>query len=310
MVGVRRAVLLLLPLLALAAACAAPEDVEPPEARYLRAQGRYEEARALAERYRQEAEAARLAITATRAEAQRRALATREAVEILATRQALEERATRAALEIQATAAAQAAAMRATEDARAVRATATAVALRATATAVARAAEAEARALWWEERFGRPVRTLAAGLLLLGGLALAGWAAVRVLDALILRIRVIRDPAGFPILVPEPDGQGRQVIFLPHRAPGPALTASPPDAAPPRVEAPAADPDATRRAQAVELIRAVAAGGWREAAGAVRRMEAPAARPAVEVIPPDRVPPEIREWIRDAQARALAEDQP
>lgn len=302
--------LAILSLLLLLAACGSPEAVsEPPEIRYLRAQGRYEEARALAERYRQEAEAARIAMTATRDEAARQAMATRQALEALATRQALEAMATRQAMEVRATATAQAAEVQATEEARAIRATATAQALQATATAVARARAAEERAAWWREHVWSPLEALAAAILVLGGMALAGWAGVRVLDALVLRIRIIRDPAGFPILVPEPDGKGRQVIFLPHRSPGPALTAAPPESAPFRVEAPAADPDVTRRAQAVELIRA-AIGGGPEAAAAARRIGAPSSRPPIEVIPPDRIPPEIRDWLRDAQAKALAEDRP
>ncbi|MCS7352347.1 MAG: hypothetical protein RMM10_12670, partial [Anaerolineae bacterium] len=224
------------------------------------------------------------------------AAATREALALQAT-------ATRQALEVQATEAARTAAARATETARQVQATATAQALQATATAVARAQAAEERAAWWAAHVWAPLQALAAALALLGGLALAGWAAVRVLDALVLRIRVIRDPAGFPILVPEPDGRGRRMIFLPHRSPGPALVAAPPEAALPRVEAPAADPDATRRAQAVELVRAVGAG--REGLEAARQIARTSAPAPIEII--DRPDPEVRRWVREVEAQALQE---
>lgn len=141
--------------------------------------------------------------------------ATRSALEAMATRQALEERATRQALELQATATAQAFWLEATrvsaEATRAAEATREARQLAPTATAQARAIAAAEQALWWETHVVIPARAMtmaAAGLL---ALALAAWAALRVLDAIVLRIRVVRGKDG-QILVIMPEGQARPLI--------------------------------------------------------------------------------------------------
>lgn len=61
------------------------------------------------------------------------------------------------------------------------------------------------------------------GVAIVIGLPVAAMAffGVRLFNALILRVRIIRDPAGHAIIFTERDKQGRQTLLLPNRAPGP-----------------------------------------------------------------------------------------
>jgi len=208
---------------------------------------------------------------AAQATATAQAQATRQAVE--ATQQAAVFAATQAAMGAQATATAQAVQANATATAQAAQTTATAqaqsaqaaqVAADATATVIAaqvRAAEEKAE---WDRRMesGRAIGSfLLGGLALMGLVLLLGWAAIKFVDAGVLRARVMRDRTGLPILIMPPDEEGRQQVLLPTRSPGPVITITPPGLEPPQVETPAADPDTTRRDQAVSLMIAAASTG-------------------------------------------------
>lgn len=304
--------LAILSLLLLLAACGSPEAVsEPPEIRYLRAQGRYEEARALAERYRQEAEAARIAMTATRDEAARQAMATRQALEALATRQALEAMATRQAMEVRATATAQAAEVQAmataTVEARMV---ATA---RAMPTATAQMAEL-ARRLAEEEAARRraeasarlaPVVVIGQGLFWGGLGVLILVAAYGLYRIFALRLSVMRRKADLVLpyeeweveFRPWPVLRRRMTLMDPGRMPGPAMVV---DRSGPRPIP--GDPAVTARDQAISLAREV---GMKADGETMRRLARTPTPPAIEVM--ENPDPEVRRWIREVEAQAVQE---
>ncbi|MGB8645622.1 MAG: FtsK/SpoIIIE domain-containing protein [Anaerolineae bacterium] len=250
-------------------------------------------------------------------------MVTQEAIHVQATRNAQDTHATVTAQVMQATVTAQAAQYTATMQAMNNLATSTAqaqfvqaTAASASATATAREADAhatqvsagatetviaaqvktaQAQADW--ETFlagvGTASKTIVIVLASVGGLLIVGYLSLRLVDAAILRIRVIRDGTGQPFVILEPDRQGRQTMLAPTRAPGPVVTLTAPDRQTLQVGAPVADPETTRRAQAVDLM--LASGNGR---GNVERVAglleegrevtdlSPIAHPSVQVVKP------------------------
>jgi len=227
--------------------------------------------------------------------------ATREAIAVSATRQQLADQATRQAQSVGGTATAQSieatraaaiatatraaqeqiaratqtteamdvlatqASGSATSTANAANAQATRVSAGATATVIAAATQTQVerenwtRATEWAWSLFRIVAMIAVAAVLV-------LAAVRAIQIWMLRRRAFRDANGELVLV-LPGGDGQDHVTRPGRMPGPVLQLTPPHAQPYQVEAPAADPDTTKRDQAISLVRAAAAGDGRRHAG-------------------------------------------
>jgi hypothetical protein len=195
------------------------------------------------------------------------ARATDHALVVRATEVALSATATMSAIQasaysasLEATATAEESARQAARVTQALSVQATEMAFGATSTAVALLARQEQAAADWEDSVVTPARkvAVAVGIFLL--LAASAFCGLRAFDALILRARIIRDPSGHAIIVPELDRQGRQLLLLPHRAPGAVLQIAPPATLPAQVAAEAVDAEVTRRAQLVEAIGITSAG--------------------------------------------------
>lgn len=97
------------------------------------------------------------------------------------------------------------------------------------------------------------------GVMIAAVIALIGLA--RVLDAVILRLRTLRDPVRGLAIVGERDRNGRNMVIVPDRSPGPVIVMVPNDEHGWSVETPSADRDTTARAQTVSLMLAARAGG-------------------------------------------------
>jgi hypothetical protein len=184
-----------------------------------------------------------------------RALETRGTeIALMATSTAVVMQATLQASSVQATAEAERINQQATVQAQTLLVQATGIALTATGTAVAIQGNQERAAAEWENNVVMPAKKVGIVIfmvLLLIALASFG---VRLFDALILRVRIIRDPSGHAIILPEPDKQGRQTMLLPNRTPGPVLQLAPPDMKPQQVVVDGTDADVTQRAQVIEAM--------------------------------------------------------
>ncbi len=214
---------------------------------------------------------------------------TREALAVQATRQALFDAATRQAVSVSATQTAQSAqATRTAEaaqytataqanDAQATRASASATATsyaasaqatrasaNATETVVAKEIEVENEKAEWNKRLemGRAIVAFVGGtIVVMAFLVLVGWAALRIIDAFVLRARVVRGATGTVIVIPEIERDGTQRLLIPERSPGPVIVMQPENAQAWRVETPVADADTTKREQAIGLMLAARVGG-------------------------------------------------
>jgi hypothetical protein len=228
-----------------------------------------------------------------------RALATEQARNAQATETAVAQwlaaTATTQAMNIAATATSQAQDHSATATTQAQHAQATEVAGHATATVIAAqalAAQQQADAERWWTSFWTAFKTIVAALVIVGSTLLIGFGALRLLDAGILHLRVIRDKTGVPFVVLEPDRHGRQTLLAPSRSPGPALTITPAQVQPVQIAAQAADAETTKRDQAVSLMLAATQGpassASRKLADAlgeeqIRMIEAP----TTQLLPPE-----------------------
>ncbi len=189
--------------------------------------------------------------------------ATSLALSVNATTTAIAESATETRTAREQGAKATASAANATGTSEAQDAQATRIAANATATVIAAQTQVEqARADWNRklESFRALASFLGWSIMLLAGAAILGLLAIRLGDAVILRIRVIRDRTGVPIVVLEPDRRGRQVILAPTRSPGAALSLTPPDQQPLLIAEQAVDPGTTKRDQAISLMIAATSG--------------------------------------------------
>lgn len=177
----------------------------------------------------------------------------------------------------------------ATADAASSIARAAQVQLAASATAMALQQHQERVAAEWERDVLLPAKTVALVVLMLIciiGIVLFG---ARLFNALILHLRIIRDPSGHAIVFQEADGVGRQLVLLPNRSPGAAIQIAPSAAQLHHVVVGAADPDVTMRAQTLEGL---AFASKRESRGV-----APSTRPllpepgALRVLNAQQLPP-------------------
>ncbi|NJM41477.1 MAG: hypothetical protein HC853_12280, partial [Anaerolineae bacterium] len=158
-----------------------------------------------------------------------RALETRGTeVALMATSTAIVMEATQQASSVQATAEAERINQRATLQAQAFLVQATGIALTATGTAMAIQSNQERAAAQWESNVVMPAKKVSIVIFIVLLLLALAFFGVRLFDALILRVRIIRDPSGHAIILPEPDQQGRQAVLLPNRVPGPVLQLAPP----------------------------------------------------------------------------------
>ena len=151
----------------------------------------------------------------------------------------------------------------ATATSQAQSARATRVSAEATATVIAAHVLVEQEKADWNRKLeaGRAIASFVIGGLVLIGLAvLIGWAAIRFIDAGVLRARVLRDKTSTVFVISEPDKEGRQTVLVPGRSPGAALSITPPDTQPLLIEATAVDEDTTKRDQAVSLMLAANSG--------------------------------------------------
>ncbi len=187
---------------------------------------------------------------------------------------------------------------RATAQVYAVTAEAERVAAQATRSALALDQQQRAAAAAWENNVVMPAKSVA--LVIFIGLLLTAfaWCGVRLFDALILRARIVRDPSGHAILIPEPDKQGRQLILLPGRMPGAAIQVTPPERLPNRIISEAVDAEVTQRAQMVEVIGIVAKQSSQSPGHAVnaRNLITPnlaqlTQAPPIRIIQPEQLPP-------------------
>jgi hypothetical protein len=145
----------------------------------------------------------------------------------------------------------------ATATANAASAQATQVSANATATVVAANVLTAQEKAEWERRLESSRAVLTAVLVALGMIALGvivGFAAVRFVDAFVLRARVIRDKTGTVFVIGEKDREGRQTLLVPGRSPGAAIAITPPEATPLQIEAQVVDEETTKRDQAVSLM--------------------------------------------------------
>ncbi len=184
------------------------------------------------------------------------ATSTREAqrANATATARAAEYTATANAVIVQATQASASA----TATANAANAQATCVSGSATSTVLAAAAQTQverenwARTTEWVWSIFRIVAMLAVAVVLV-------LAAVRAIQIWMLRQRAFRDANNELVLI-LPGGDGQEHVTRPGRMPGPVLQMTPPNAQPYQVDTPAADPETTKRDQAISLMRAATAG--------------------------------------------------
>lgn len=148
----------------------------------------------------------------------------------------------------------------ATSTANAANAIATRTSGNATATVIAENVVVEQEKATWNTRLeaGRALASFVVGGIVLIALAIiCAMGIVRVIDALVLRGRVFRDPNGFPYIIPE-SKNGRLMMLAPNNIGGAALQIAQPGQQPLMIEAGAVDRDATRRAQSIGLVRATA----------------------------------------------------
>jgi hypothetical protein len=133
----------------------------------------------------------------------------------------------------------------------------------ATATVVAANVIVEQERATWNQRL-ESLRAIASfigiALALVGALVIIGFGVIRFIDAGVLRARVLRDKTGTVLVIGERDKDGRQMVLIPGRSPGAALTITPPDAQPLQIEAGAVDEETTKRDQAVSLMIAATRG--------------------------------------------------
>ncbi len=151
----------------------------------------------------------------------------------------------------------------ATATANAANAQATQVSAQATATVSAAQVLAAQEKADWERRLesGRAIASfVGAALVLLAAVVIVGFGALRFIDAGVLRARVLRDKTGTVLVIGEKDQNGRQMVLIPGRSPGAALTITPPGDTPLQIEAGAVDDETTKRDQAVSLMIAATAG--------------------------------------------------
>jgi hypothetical protein len=133
----------------------------------------------------------------------------------------------------------------------------------ATATVIAAQVIAAQEKADWERRTesARVMATFGFGALVLVGLAvIIGFAAIRFIDAGVLRARVMRDKTGTVFVIGERDDQGRQILLVPGRSPGAVINITPPNATPLQIEAGAVDEETTKRDQAISLMLAATSG--------------------------------------------------
>jgi len=133
----------------------------------------------------------------------------------------------------------------------------------ATATVVAANVIVEQERATWNQRL-ESLRAIASFLgvvlALVGALVIIGFGVIRFIDAGVLRARVLRDKTGTVLVIGERDKDGRQMVLIPGRSPGAALTITPPDAQPLQIEAGAVDEETTKRDQAISLMIAATRG--------------------------------------------------
>jgi len=171
-----------------------------------------------------------------------------------ATAQVAEYTATANAVIVQATEASASA----TSTANAANAQATRVSSNATATVIAAAAQTQverenwARTTEWVWSIFRIVAMIAVAVVLV-------LSAVRAIQIWMLRQRAFRDANNELVLI-LPGSDGQDHVTRPGRMPGPVLQLTPPTSQPYQVDAPAADPETTKRDQAISLMRAATAG--------------------------------------------------
>ncbi len=212
-----------------------------------------------------------------------------------ATAVAMATQATVQSQSIQSTREAEQISQRVTAQANEVSAAAERVSAEATRSAIGFEQQQLAAAIAWENNVVLPAKSLA--LVIFIGLLLAAFAfcGVRLFDALILRARIVRDPSGHAILMPEPDKHGRQILFLPSRMPGAVIQVTPPGQLPHQVTAEAVDAEVTQRAQMVEAIGITTKQSPQQLVHA-RSVIAPqlaqlSQPPPIRVIHPEQVPP-------------------
>jgi hypothetical protein len=198
----------------------------------------------------------------------------------------------------QGTAQAQVISLQATQQTQAMNAQTTQVAVIATGTAIAMLRQQEIAAADWENNIVTPAKKM--GIVLVIGLSVAALAffGVRLIDALILRVRIIRDPSGHAIVIPKPDKQGRQTVLLPNRVPGPVLQLAPPQVQPQQVSVDGADADVTQRAQVIEAMSITQHQVQRQPvqrllgdAVIVPQLGSLTQQPVVRLVPAEQLPP-------------------
>lgn len=191
----------------------------------------------------------------TRAANEARATATAISAQATATVQAAQFTATANSIIVEATRASASA----TATANAANAQSTRVSANATATVTTAQIIAAQEKAEWDKRLesGRAIAWFVGwAIALIASAIIVGFAAIRILDAVVLRVRVIRDKTGVPFVIMEPDRDGRQMMFAPSRQPGAVTLLTPPQEMPMQIEAGAIDPDTTKRDQAVSLMLA------------------------------------------------------
>ncbi len=205
-----------------------------------------------------------------------RAQATSQQLELQATRIIMAATATALTLQtsadearLAATQASAIARLRATEEAFARDGVATVVAAQVTAEAIALQQHTERSLADWQSTVAEPLRIV--GLLLLGltTAALLTSSCLRIADALLLRLRIVRDITGQLVVFPEPDRAGRQSIIMPWRSPGAILQLTPGGLTAHQVSADAIDATVTEHAQILEGV-SLAPESARRSAHAVR----------------------------------------
>jgi hypothetical protein len=88
----------------------------------------------------------------------------------------------------------------------------------------------------------------------------------RAIQVFVLRRRGFRDANNELVLI-LPGNDGQEHVTRPGRMSGPVLQMTPPKAQPYQVDAPAADPETTKRDQAISLMRAATAGNGKGSSG-------------------------------------------
>ncbi|MBM3128003.1 MAG: hypothetical protein FJ009_05125 [Chloroflexi bacterium] len=200
------------------------------------------------------------------------ATATAQAAQFTATThaQSVQHTATAHAQSVAATGTAQSISAQATQvsasstaTANAANAQATQVSGNATATVIAAQVIVEQEKATWNQRL-ESLRAIASfigvTLALIAAAVIVGFAAVRFVDAFVLRARVLRDKTGTVLVIGEKDKDGRQMVLIPGRSPGAALMIAPPGVTPLQIETGAMDEETTKRDQAVSLMIAATSG--------------------------------------------------